>query len=124
VTSRSDRRPETATVTTGAASRLNFSTTGGSVPTGSRGMMVDILSRTSCAATSPFFSSLKPMTICDMPSLVVERNSSIPETVLTASSTSLVTADSISSTDAPLSVVVTTTTGMSTFGNSSTPSRA
>jgi hypothetical protein len=116
--------PETAIVTTGAASRLNFSTTGGSVPKGSRGRSVETLSRTSCAAMSPLRSSLKPMTTVETPSRVVERSSSMPETVLTASSTGLVTDDSTSSTLAPRSVVVTTTTGTSTFGNNSTPSRA
>src|SRR5580692_10306277 len=59
----------------------------------------------------------------EMPSRVVERSSSIPETVLTTSSTGLVIDDSISSTLAPLSVVVIATTGTSTFGNSSTPRR-
>ena len=122
--SRSGRRPLTASVTTGAASRLNFSTTGGSQPTGSRGSRMDILSRSSWAAMSPFFSSLNPTTTWVNPSRVVLRSSSMPLTVLTASSTSFVTADSISSTLAPLSVVVTTTTGTSTLGNSSTPRRA
>src|SRR3954451_13056888 len=72
---------------------------------------------------SPLRSSLNPMTTVDTPSRVVERSSSMPETVLTASSTGRVTLDSISSTPAPRSVVVTTTTGTSTLGNSSTPSR-
>ena len=63
------------------------------------------------------------MTTCEMPSLVVERSSSMPETVLMISSIGLVTLVSISSTLAPLSVVVTVTTGKSTLGNRSTPSR-
>src|SRR5580698_6095524 len=73
---------------------------------------------------SPFFSNLKPMTSVETPSRVVERSSSMPETVLTTSSTGLVIDDSISSTLAPLSVVVIATTGTSTLGNNSTPSRA
>ena len=60
------------------------------------------------------------MTI-EMPSLVVERSSSMPEIVLTTSSIGLVTPVSISSTLAPGSVVVTVTTGKSTLGNRSTP---
>ena len=59
----------------------------------------------------------------DMPSLVVDRSSSMPETVLMISSIGLVTLVSISSTLAPWSVVVTVTTGRSTLGNRSTPSR-
>ena len=47
----------------------------------------------------------------------------MPDTVLTISSMGLVTPVSISSTLAPRSVVVTVTSGRSTFGNSSTPSR-
>src|SRR5262249_41586435 len=62
-------------------------------------------------------------TTCEMPSLVVERSSSMPETVLTISSMGLVTCVSISSTLAPRRVVVIDTTGRSTFGNKSTPKR-
>ncbi len=80
------------------------------------------MSRTSCAATSRFFSTTKETTICEMPSLVVERNSSMPETVLMISSSGLVTLVSISSTLAPLSVVVTVTMASSTLGIKSTPS--
>ena len=58
-----------------------------------------------------------------MPSLVVDRSSSMPETVLMICSIGLVTLVSISSTLAPLSVVVTTTIGNSTLGNRSTPKR-
>ncbi len=95
---------------------------GESVPTGNWDKIVDTLSRTSCAATSRFFSTTKETTICDMPSLVVERSSSRPDTVLMISSKGLVTLVSISSTLAPLSVVVTVTIGNSTFGSKSTPS--
>src|SRR5262249_684731 len=51
------------------------------------------------------------------------RISSMPSIVLTASSSTFVTPVSISSTLAPLSVVVTTTIGKSTFGKRSRPRR-
>ena len=63
------------------------------------------------------------MTTEVIPSLVVERSSSIPEMVLTASSIILVTPVSISSTLVPERVVVTVTMGRSTLGKRSTPSR-
>ncbi len=106
---------------TGAALRSNLSMIGESVPTGSLARIVEILSRTSCAATSRFFSTTNCTTICEMPSLVVDRSSSMPETVLMISSMGLVTLVSISSTLAPLSVVVTVTMGKSTLGSRSTP---
>ena len=63
------------------------------------------------------------MVTAEIPSLVVERSSSIPDIVLTISSMGRVTEVSISSELAPRRVVVTTTTGKSTLGNRSTPSR-
>ncbi len=117
------RWPDTAICITGMAFRSNLSMIGGSVPTGSCARIVEILSRTSCAATSRFFSRKNCTTTSEMPSLVVDRSSSMPETVLMISSIGLVTLVSISSTLAPLSVVVTTTIGKSTLGNRSTPSR-
>ena len=59
----------------------------------------------------------------ETPSLVVERSSSMPSIVLTISSIGLVTPLSISSTLAPLSVVVMVTIGKSTFGKRSRPRR-
>src|SRR5690349_9082992 len=99
----------------------NLSTIGASVPAGSRDRIVLIFPCTSCCATSRFFSSTNVMTTEVIPSLVVERNSSIPEIVLTASSIILVTPVSISSTLVPGRVVVTVTIGRSTLGNRSTP---
>ena len=51
---------------------------GGSVPTGSWARIVEILSRTSCAATSRSFSRKNCTTTSEMPSLVVDRSSSMP----------------------------------------------
>ena len=123
VISRGSRFPDTATVSTGAASSANLSMIGASVPSGNWLRIVRTLASTSCAATAPFFSSANSIVSCDIPSLVVERSCSIPATVLTISSIGLVTPVSISSTLAPRSVVVTVTSGRSTLGNSSTPSR-
>ena len=79
-------------------------------------------SRTSCAAMSTFFSMTNVTTTCETPSVVIERSSSMPLIVLTASSTLSVISVSTSSGAAPGCVVVTTTTGKSTFGKRSTPS--
>ena len=74
------------------------------------------LSRTSCVPTSPFFESRNCTVTIETPSIVVDRSSSMPETVLMMSSIGLVTEVSISSTLAPGSTVVTVQTGKSTFG--------
>ena len=105
----------------GEASTSNLSMIGASVPVGRRERIVLILLCTSCWATSRFFSSTKIMLREEMPSLVVLRNSSMPEMVLTASSSTLVTPVSISSTLVPARVVVTVTMGRSTLGKRSTP---
>ena len=62
------------------------------------------------------------MTTCDTPSDEVERSSSIPLIVLTASSILSVISVSTSSGAAPGRRVVTTTVGKSTFGKRSSPS--
>ena len=116
VISRRSRLPETTTLRIGVLSRSNFATTGESVPGGSCESTVDTLSRTSCAAASPLRARLKNTRMFDRPSLVVERSSSMPSIVFSASSSGLVTLLSISSTLAPLSVVVTVTIGKSMFG--------
>ena len=59
---------------------------------------------------------------CETPSDEVERSSSMPLIVLTASSILSVISVSISSGAAPGRRVVTTTVGKSTFGKRSTPS--
>ena len=79
-------------------------------------------SRTSCVATSAFFSSRNATTTCDTPSDEVEVSVSIPLMVLTASSILSVTSLSTCSGAAPGSRVVTRTVGMSTLGNWSMPS--
>ena len=117
------RWPATAICTTGIAFRSILSMIGVSVPTGSCERIVEILSRTSCAATSRSFSRTNCTMTSEMPSLVVDLSSSIPETVLMICSIGLVTLVSISSTLAPLSVVVTMTIGNSTLGSRSTPRR-
>ena len=121
VTSRKSRRPLTAMVITGIEAVSNLLTTGVSVASGRLARMVWILSRTSCVPTSPFFARLNWTVTVEIPSLVVDRSSSIPLTVLTMSSIGFVTDASISSTLAPESTVVTVQTGKSTFGNWSTP---
>ena len=95
---------------------------GGSVPSGRSARIVLTLSRTSCVPTSPFFESRNCTVTIETPSWVVDRSSSMPETVLMMSSIGLVTEVSISSTLAPGSTVVTVQTGKSTLGNRSTPS--
>ena len=91
-------------------------------PSGRFGRTVLTRSRTSCAATSTFFSMTNVTMTCETPSVVTERSSSMPLMVLTASSTLSVISVSTSSGAAPGCVVVTTTTGKSTLGKRSTPS--
>ncbi len=107
----------------GVPSMSNFATSGASVPSGSCVSTLETLSRTSCAPASPSRARSKKMTSVEMPSLVVEVIWSMPSMVLIASSRGLVTLLSISSTLAPLSVVVTVTMAKSMFGNRSTARR-
>ena len=79
-------------------------------------------SRTSCAATSAFFSRRNVTTTCEMPSAEFELSWSMPLIVLTASSTLSVTSLSTCSGAAPGRRVVTVTVGKSTVGSRSTPS--
>ena len=109
-----------ATNNTGAASGSSLLTTGGSVPSGRSGSTVATWSRTSCAATSTFLSSMNVMKTCETPSVEIERSSSMPLMVLTASSILSVSSVSTSSGAAPGSVVMTETIGRSTFGKRST----
>ena len=103
------------------ASVSNLLTTGVSVPSGRVARIELILSRTSCAPTSPFFERRNWTVTTEIPSCVVDRSSSIPDTVLMMSSIGLVTVVSISSTPEPVRTVVTVQTGKSTLGNRSTP---
>ena len=83
------------------ASVSNLLTIGVSVPSGRLARIELTLSRTSWAPTSPFFESRNWTVTTEIPSWVVDRSSSIPETVLMMSSIGLVTVVSISSTPAP-----------------------
>src|SRR5271165_6245571 len=122
VTSRKSRLPETAMVITGIDPVSNLSTIGARVPSGKSDRIELTLSRTSWVPTSPFFDSRNWTVTIDTPSWVIDRSSSMPETVLMMSSTGLLTVVSISSTLAPGSTVVTVHTGKSTLGKRSTPS--
>ena len=109
---------------TGAESGSNFSTMGGSVSLGNLARMVEILSRTSCAAASESRSRANTTVTRELPSVVLERSSSRPLMVFTDSSTSLVTCVSISSGLAPASLVVIVMVGRSIFGRRSKPRRS
>ena len=108
----------------GAESGSNFSTMGGSVSLGNLPRMVEILSRTSWAAESESRSRANTAVTREFPSVVLERSSSNPLMVFTASSTSLVTCVSISSGLAPESFVVMVMVGRSIFGRRSKPRRS
>ena len=71
---------------TGAASGIHLGDDRALIPSGRSGMHRRDVSRTSCAATSMSFSSWKLMITCETPSVEIERSSSMPLMVLTASS--------------------------------------
>ena len=121
VTSRKDRGADTARRKTGVASVSSFCTIGTSAVSGRSLTIRSILLRTSCAATSAFFSRTKVIKTCETPSSEVERNSSMPLIVLTAPSTLSVISVSTSSGEAPGLMTVTVIVGRSIFGNRSTP---
>ncbi len=112
-----------AIVTTGVLSLSNFCTTGGVASSGNRRPRVLTRSRTSWAAVSKLRSSLKVAMTKEVPWLEIERNSSIPSTVLTTSSICCVINDSTSSGAPPGRPVRTLTVGRSTEGKRSTPRR-
>ncbi len=122
MTSRKDLGAETAIRKTGVASVSSFWTIGTSAVSGKSLTIRSTLLRTSCAATSAFFSKTKLMKTCDTPSSDVERNSSMPLIVLTAPSILSVISVSTSCGDAPGFLTVTVIVGKSIFGNRSTPS--
>ncbi len=93
-----------------------FCTTGGSAVSGRFRMTGSTFARTSCAATSGFFERSKVMVTRDVPSVEVDRSSSIPATVLTAASMRSVISASMLSGVAPGLVVLTETTGVSILG--------
>ena len=78
---------------------------------------------TSWAATLTSFSRTNWTKTCETPSIEVERSSSIPLIVLTASSTLSVISVSTSCGEAPGFTTVTVIVGKSIFGNRSTPER-
>ena len=92
---------DTASVMIGEESRSCFWTTGGSMPGGSRLSTPETASRTSCTAASTLRSSVNVTMTNERPSLEIDRSSSIPATVATASSMICVTSDSASSAAAP-----------------------
>ena len=116
VVSRSDRFPVRATLRIGVASGSSFSTIGGSIPFGRSPRTRLTLSRTSCAATSTFFSRMNVTRICEIPSAEVDWSSSMPAIVLTDSSILSVISVSTSSGAAPSRRVRTLIVGKSTFG--------
>jgi hypothetical protein len=124
VISRAERWPDTTRARIGAESGSTFSTIGESVPAGSRESTVPTFSRTSLAASCTLRSSTKVAKTCDCPSMELERSSSRPAMVLTASSMALVIWLSISSGAAPGRRVVMVMVGRSTLGKMSTPSCA
>src|SRR5688572_10098496 len=122
VSSRSDRSPESATVTTGAWSLSNLEITGGRMSRGRFRTARATFSRTSCAATSMARLSTKVTITSALPGLAIERSSWMPWIVLICSSSFWMTWVSISSVEAPGSSTRTLTVGRSTEGNRSTPS--
>ena len=116
VKSRVEVGAETAMVITGVESGSNFSTVGCSIPLGRFGRARFTLSRTSWAATSASFSRTKLTKTCEMPCDEIDRNSSMPLIVFTASSILSVISVSTSSEAEPVSRVVTVMRGKSIFG--------
>src|SRR5262249_27817092 len=111
-----------ARLSTGDASGSILSTRGCWIVFGRRGSTLFTLSRTSCAATSVSFSRVNMMMTCEIPSDEMERRSSMPLIVLTASSILSVISASTCSGAAPGCTVVTVMLGKSIFGKRSTPS--
>jgi hypothetical protein len=105
----------------GEASRSCFCTTGGSMSGGRRFITPATASRTSCDATLMFWSSRNVMISIETPSLLIDRSSSMPATVATASSSTCVTSDSTSAEAAPGYIVMTRSVGRSMLGNRSIP---
>src|SRR3954451_5251411 len=101
VSSRSDRLPERAIDITGELSLLNFETTGGCTSSGSLRTTPAMRSRMSCAALSMSRLRLKVAITNEVLPEEIERSSSMPSTVLTASSMICETSDSGSSVEGP-----------------------
>src|SRR5215813_1808685 len=123
VSSRRERSPDSAIVTTGAWSLSNFAMIGGRISRGMLRTAMATLSRTSCAATSIWRFRLNVTMMTAVPGPEIERSSLIPWIVLICSSSFCATWVSVSSVDAPGSSTRTLTVGRSTVGKRSTPSR-
>ena len=109
-------------VRTGDESLSCLLMTGGRTSTGRSMRIAETRSRTSCAADSMSRSSLNVVMTSETPGPDTERSSSMPSTVLIASSMRWETSTSVSSGEAPGSCVRTITVGRSTAGKRSTPS--
>ena len=121
VSSRSGRFAATAMVITGDWSLSDLLMTGGRTSRGSWVMAAETRSRTSCVAASMSRSSRNVAMTNEEPGFETERSSSMPSTVLTASSIGCEMSTSISSGEAPGRKVRTNTVGRSTAGKRSTP---
>ncbi len=113
-----------ASQTVGVASASTLAMTGSSTASGRRARTRETRSRTSAAASSGFFSSLKRTVIWLCSEREIEVMMSTPSMPAMESSSGLVTCDSMTSDDAPTSLVVTVTTGSSMRGYSRTDSRS
>ena len=114
--------PASTTLSTGDESVSSFLINGGLASRGSRLITVATASRTSCAAMSMSRFRVNVMVRIEVLSVEVARMLSIPSTVATASSRRRVMVLSISSGEAPSSMVRTVMIGRSTLGKRSTPS--
>ena len=114
---------ETTTVMTGSESGSTLVITGGSSCGGTRPIALDTFSRTSLAASLMSRSRTNLTVMFAVPSVMrPDVSSSIPETLLSASSTGSTTELAISSGLAPGRLRDTLTVAGSAFGNKSTPS--
>src|SRR5215467_16213081 len=123
VSSRSERSPDSAIVTTGAWSLSNLAMIGGRISRGMLRTAMATLSRTSWAATSIWRFRLNVTITIATPGPQIERSSLIPWIVLICSSSRWASWVSVSSIEAPGSSTRTLTVGRSTAGKRSTPSR-
>ena len=108
---------------TGKASASTLAMTGSSIACGKRLRTREVRSRTSAAAESASFSSLKRTVICPCSARLMEVMTSTPSIPAIESSSGLVTWDSITSADAPAYLTLTVTTGSSILGYSRTVKR-
>ena len=105
---------------TGKASASTLAITGSSTACGKRLRTRDVRSRTSAAAVSASFSSLKRTVICVCSARLIDVITSTASIPAIESSSGLVTCDSMTSADAPAYLTVTVTTGSSILGYSRT----